>query len=84
MAKKVTKKKKEKVDPYLKAIGDKIVALRNAKGISQIELARRLNTFNNTIRRIENGTTNPTINTLRDIAAVLDIAVFDLIKITKD
>ena len=46
-----------------------------------MEMADRLNTQNTQIRRIENGTTNPTINTLREIAAVLDIAVFDLLKI---
>jgi putative transcriptional regulator len=79
MAKKVLKKKK--VDPYLKALGNKIVSLREAKGISQNEMARRLETFNNAVRRIEIGEVNSTINMLRRIAEILEVPVKELIDI---
>jgi putative transcriptional regulator len=79
MATKTTNQKK--VDPYLKALGERIVELREKKGISQNELARKLETFNTAIRRIERGEVNSTINMLRKVASVLDIPITKLIDI---
>ena len=74
-------KKATKADPYMKEIGDRIVHFREKKGLSQIELARKMGAdTNNTVRRIELGLTNPTINTLRNIAKILDVKLTDLIK----
>jgi len=66
---------------YLQRLGEKIVELRKARGITQQELAERLGTKNTQVRRIERGTVNSTINMLRKIAGVLKIEVEVLVKI---
>ncbi len=66
---------------FLKKLGEKIVLLRKEKSISQIELARRLNTHNNQIRRIELGLVSPTITTLLLLSKELDISISDLVKV---
>lgn len=68
-------------ETFIKKLGEKIVQLRKEKGISQLELANRLDTHNNQIRRIEVGEGNPTINTLLDIAKELGVSVNDLVNI---
>ena len=70
-----------KSEVFLEKLGKKIVQLRKEKDISQIELARRLNTHNNQIRRIELGLVNPTIITLLLICEELDISISDLVKV---
>lgn len=77
MAKKITKKK---VDPYLKTLGNRITELMNAKGITQLEMAYKLNTFNTQVRRIQRGEVNSTINMLRKIADILDVSIEQLVK----
>lgn len=52
------------------------------KGITLKELANKLGVSNVSISRVVNG--NTTIKTLRDIAAVLDCDVRELIEPTKD
>lgn len=76
--KKTTKKK---VDPYLLAVGEKITALMKSKSVTQLEMAKKLKTKNTQIRRIQQGVTNPTLNTLREIADVLGVAVHELLKV---
>lgn len=66
---------------FIKKLGEKIAQIRKEKGISQLELANRLDTHNNQIRRIEVGEGNPTINTLLDIAKELEVSVSDLVNI---
>jgi transcriptional regulator with XRE-family HTH domain len=64
---------------YLQRLGERIVELRKAKGITQQELAERLGTKNTQVRRIERGTVNSTINMLRKIAVELEIPISDLV-----
>lgn len=66
---------------FIKKLGAKIVELRKEKGISQLELANRLDTHNNQIRRIEVGEGNPTINTLLDIAKELEVSITELVNV---
>ena len=55
--------------------------LREAKGLSQEKLARLADVANNTIIKIEAGKNqNPTLDTLKKIAGVLDVSVDELIK----
>lgn len=55
--------------------------LRETKGLSQEKLARLADVANNTIIKIETGKNqNPTLNTLKKIAKVLEVNVDDLIK----
>lgn len=65
---------------FLEQIGGKIAAIREKKGISQMELARRLETGNNQIRRIEKGLVAANIITLRKIATELDVTLYSLVK----
>ena len=66
---------------YLKKLGQKIALLREAKDISQRELARRTETNNTQIRRIESGSVNSSINMLRRIAKEFDLAIGHLVEI---
>ena len=66
---------------YLKKLGQKIAQLRQAKDISQRELARRTETNNTQIRRIESGSVNSSINMLRRIAKEFDLAIGQLVEI---
>ncbi len=66
-------------EKYLKRLGEKIAALRKKKRMSQNELARRLDTGNNAIRRIERGKVNSSINMLRKIAKELRVSLAKLV-----
>jgi transcriptional regulator with XRE-family HTH domain len=70
---------KDKV--YLIKLGEKIMNLRKAKGLSQEELAELLDTQHTQIGRVERGESNSTINRLRKIAKALDISIEELVKI---
>lgn len=55
--------------------------LRELKGLSQEKLARLASVSNNTIIKIEVGKNkNPTLETLKKIAKVLEISIDDLTK----
>ena len=58
-------------DPVYK-LRKKILKLRIDKGLSQDELAERVGTKQSVISRIENGESEPRIETVKKIAKVLD------------
>ena len=71
-----------KSDPYSAAkskLGVRISQLREQKGISQRQLALRLELDRVTLNKIESGTGNPTFETLLRIAGGLDVEVQDLL-----
>lgn len=70
---------KTKVDPYLKALGERIDTLMKEKGITQLEMANQLNTRNTQVRRIQRGEVNSTILMLRKVAKILGVPVNKLI-----
>ncbi len=53
-------------------LGAKVRALREARGLSQAELARRMGTTQSVIARLELGGAEPRLDTLRRVCAVLD------------
>ena len=53
-------------------IGAKVRALRESRGISQAELARRLGTRQPVISRLELGGAEPRLDTLERVSAALD------------
>ncbi|MFW6281965.1 MAG: helix-turn-helix domain-containing protein, partial [bacterium] len=55
--------------------GDKIIAIRKYKKISQTDLAQKANLSQAFISHIEQGKRNPTINTIEKIAKGLNIAL---------
>jgi ribosome-binding protein aMBF1 (putative translation factor) len=60
-------------------IGAKVRELREARGISQAELARRMGSSQSVIARLEIGGAEPRFETLRRVAEALDAAlVIDL------
>lgn len=62
-------------------IGETIRKYRLQKGISQDKLSKLADVAFHTIVKIESGDTpNPTIDTVRKVAAALDISVDDLLK----
>lgn len=66
---------------YLQKLGKKAARLREEKGISQRELARRIKTNNTQIRRIENGGVNSSINMLRKLAKEFDVTIGELVTV---
>ena len=64
---------------YLKLLGARIVSLRKAQGLTQVQLAERLGTEHAQIGRLERGETNSTIIILRRIAKELNISISELV-----
>lgn len=70
-------------DPQLKREYDKlelqfkvasqIITMRQEKGVSQAELAKRMGTKQSAIARIESGNYNPSLKFLEKIAVALDV-----------
>jgi transcriptional regulator with XRE-family HTH domain len=74
-------KKDKDAEKYLKLLGEKIMALRKQRGLTQVELAANLGTEHAQIGRLERGETNATIIILRRIAFELDVAIGDLVEV---
>ena len=65
---------------HLQLIGNNIRKKRDAKGISQQELADNSDVAKSTIQRIEKGEMNPSVLTLIKISTALQIEVVELLK----
>lgn len=68
-------KKARKKFGLLLDIGDEILRLRIEKGWSQAELAKRADTKQANISRLESGLSNPSVNFLQKLAKSLDATV---------
>ena len=53
-------------------LADSLIKARLAKKLTQEELANQAGVTQNTITRLESGTTNPTVGTLSRVARALD------------
>ena len=60
-------------------IGLRVRALREGRGMSLSELARRASVGKATLSGLEAGTRNPTLETLQSVAAALDVALTALL-----
>lgn len=60
-------------------VGNFIMDKRKALGLTQQQLADRLNISFQAVSKWENGTTYPNIEILRDLATVLDVSVDDIL-----
>ena len=65
------KKEYEKLTPRYELIS-RMISIRNKKGITQKELAKRMGTKQSAIARLESGNANPSILFLEKLAAALD------------
>lgn len=63
----------------LKILGQRIRVLREAKGISQQELASMCDFEKSNMSRLEAGRTNPTFLTLNKISIALSIKISELV-----
>ena len=63
---------------FNKQIGKRIKKARKERGITQQELAEKVNMHDTTISRIETGFSNPSILTINKIAKALKIPLSDL------
>lgn len=70
----------DKDKEYLLIIGNNLRKKRDLLGVSQQELADNSNIAKSTVQRIEKGTLNPSITTLKNISIALNIDISELIK----
>ena len=61
-------------------LGENLKRIRTAKGISQGEIGRILETDKGFISNIENGKTNPTLATISKLAKALGVSIDELLK----
>lgn len=69
-------------DQLKKALGTRIIKLREQKGWSQSDLARACNKDRQAIEKLENGKVNPTLYTLLELANALGISLPELVKLS--
>jgi len=68
-------------DQNLVILGQRIKHLRKEKGLTQIDLASRINKDQQSIQRLEAGGVNPSYLYLRDIAKGLGMKIDEILKI---
>jgi transcriptional regulator with XRE-family HTH domain len=64
---------------FLKKLAGRIKELRESKGMSQQELAAKLDYEKSNMSRLESGLINPRIATLQKVAKALDVALPELL-----
>ncbi|WP_294272053.1 helix-turn-helix transcriptional regulator [uncultured Chryseobacterium sp.] len=69
-------------DQLKRALGARIIELREQKGWSQSDLARACNKDRQAIEKLENGKVNPTLYTLLELANALGISLPELVKLS--
>ena len=62
------------------AIGKRIVKLRTQKGLSQRQLAFACNKDPQSIERVENGKSTPTVFYLKEVCDALEVSLSDFFK----
>ena len=65
-------------EAFLQKLGANIVRIRKSKGINQSELANLCFKERQSIERVENAKTNPTIFYLYEIAQALEVSLSEL------
>lgn len=66
---------------FISKVGKSIKAQRQAKGMTQLELASECNIEPQNLSRIETGRTTPNLRTLHKLALVLGTTVSDLVDV---
>ncbi len=61
-------------------LGKNLKRIRNAKGISQGDIAKELGVSRGFVSTIENGKTNPTLATIAKLAKAIGVSVSELTK----
>lgn len=66
---------------FLIKLSQNIARIRTEKGLTQVELGELCEVDKSMIHRLESGNANPTVLTLKKIAAGLQVKVEDLVKV---
>ncbi len=66
------KKEYEKLEPEYK-LASTLIRLRLEKGLTQEQLAKMLNTKQESIARLESGSSLPSLSTIKKVAEALDV-----------
>ena len=67
----------------MKSIGETIASLRKKKGMTQNELAEKMNVTDKAVSKWERDLSCPDINTISKLADILDVSVEELLKAKK-
>lgn len=67
----------------MKSIGETIANLRKQKGMTQSELAEKMNVTDKAVSKWERDLSCPDINTISKLADILDVSVEELLKAKK-
>ena len=67
----------------MKSIGETIAYLRKQKGMTQNELAEKMNVTDKAVSKWERDLSCPDINTISKLADILDVSVEELLKAKK-
>ena len=67
----------------MKSIGETIASLRKQKGMTQNELAEKMNVTDKAVSEWERDLSCPDINTISKLADILDVSVEELLKAKK-
>ena len=67
----------------MKSIGETIASLRKQKGMTQNELAEKMNVTDKAVSKWEQDLSCPDINTISKLADILDVSVEELLKAKK-
>ena len=70
-----------KKQAFLKKLGNRIIELREAKGINQTLLAEKCDKDKQSINRLEKGNVNPSAYYLFQIANALDVSLGELFNV---
>lgn len=68
------------MEDYSKKLGENLKKIRTRKGVTQIEIAKKLAVNRSFVSNIENGKTNPTLSTITNLANALGVPVNELLK----
>lgn len=68
------------MEDYSKKLGENLKRIRTRKGVTQIEIAKKLAVNRSFVSNIENGKTNPTLSTITNLANALGVPVNELLK----
>lgn len=69
---------------YARAIGRAVASARIARGMTQEELRRRVRNSKNTVSNWERGVSAPTVQNLRELCRVLEVAPERLLVLNRD
>ena len=68
----------------MKSIGETIATLRKEKGMTQSQLAEKMNVTDKAVSKWERDLSCPDINTISKLADILDVSVEELLKAKKN